>query len=1042
MSSPTRTASGGKPTRIGLPRPTGMAWALALFCLALLGAAINTGNNLLYLLFGLLTAAIPVSLGLSLLNLARLRARLDAPDVIQAGVPYTVVVHLHNHGRRAARGVRVRVFTAAGVLGPALVEKVPGGGEVQVTLTGCVSTRGPLRLLGVRLGAVIPLGLVERRRFFADPFTLMVLPQAPRRRLVDEDGRELHGPVPVPGGGQGQEYQGLRRGRAEDDVRTVDWKSSARRGMLLVRETAGEARPYMEFDLSCRRSGDPALARLAFEGEVSYHAGGARTVLEAGGDVRMTLDGGAPSTYSGVSGLAPLLRCLAQVEPVDGNGRPLPPPPMPSMPPSSGLPETPASRSLSRAALGALGIGAMALFAYDGLGTTAFLVLLAGLFFSARRGPGRRQPPTWAQMLWKTAGVLALLVFVGDLLIVRHNPLNASLNLIAFIALYKMFNTRDARDHRQMVLVSLLMIILAAALTTGVSFALPLLAWLTVVSYAQVAWAHLPVDRGQVCRPCHYQSAVSGPRYAMPTALAMLGMVSIGVLLFLAIPHLGTGTFAPGVLRSGTSSGFSETTRLGDIGRIKLNRSRVMQVRMPAGVDAGRDLKWRGMALDRFDGRSWTRTAAGLDWLGADGEGWFTTRGEPESPPHDANAGELVYQVRLDPSPQRVLFAAPSISRIRSDDFLFLAEDGTGAVFLPGRPGRGLSYTAASRLPTRDVSRLQQDGPRDPLRVQGLHLQLPPLDPRIHDLALQLTARARTRYDAAVAIETWLAENLTYSLGVADRNQEDPLAAFLFQGMAGHCEYFATGMVILARSAGIPARFVTGYQRGERSRFGPLYTVRQSDAHAWVEVYFPRTGWVAFDPTPPAGRGGWRDGNWRTLVADMTSNVARLWDDYVIGIDMDDQARGFLALRDMLVTTLARTGLERFTAAGRQLSPWIAGVIAAALLLWALMRVRGWRPLLLLPSSRTRGTPAFYRQLLRWLASRDLTLAQGETPGELAARAAGVLPGPAAARVRELTDLYYRVRYDHAGDSGSRVQARRLLADLRRTGRGDFTTAP
>ena len=85
------------------------------------------------------------------------------------------------------------------------------------------------------------------------------------------------------------------------------------------------------------------------------------------------------------------------------------------------------------------------------------------------------------------------------------------------------------------------------------------------------------------------------------------------------------------------------------------------------------------------------------------------------------------------------------------------------------------------------------------------------------------------------------------------RSPGDPIGDFLFRYRSGHCEYFATAMVLMLRSQGIPARFVTGFLGGENNRLG-YYIVRQSNAHAWVEAYLPDSGWTVFDPTPPAGR--------------------------------------------------------------------------------------------------------------------------------------------------------------------------------------------
>src|SRR5213079_3163916 len=83
----------------------------------------------------------------------------------------------------------------------------------------------------------------------------------------------------------------------------------------------------------------------------------------------------------------------------------------------------------------------------------------------------------------------------------------------------------------------------------------------------------------------------------------------------------------------------------------------------------------------------------------------------------------------------------------------------------------------------------------------------------------------------------------------------DPLADFLFNVKVGHCEYFATAMAVMLRTRGIGSRVVNGFLPGEYNQAAGAFTVRQSDAHSWVEVYFPQAdSWITFDPTPPAGR--------------------------------------------------------------------------------------------------------------------------------------------------------------------------------------------
>ena len=92
----------------------------------------------------------------------------------------------------------------------------------------------------------------------------------------------------------------------------------------------------------------------------------------------------------------------------------------------------------------------------------------------------------------------------------------------------------------------------------------------------------------------------------------------------------------------------------------------------------------------------------------------------------------------------------------------------------------------------------------------------------------------------------------TYTLNLTGKPGDDPLAHFLFETRAGHCEYFASAMTIMLRTLGIPTREVNGFLPGEYNDLGGDYIVRASDAHSWVEVYFPGNGWMTFDPTPPA----------------------------------------------------------------------------------------------------------------------------------------------------------------------------------------------
>jgi transglutaminase-like putative cysteine protease len=160
------------------------------------------------------------------------------------------------------------------------------------------------------------------------------------------------------------------------------------------------------------------------------------------------------------------------------------------------------------------------------------------------------------------------------------------------------------------------------------------------------------------------------------------------------------------------------------------------------------------------------------------------------------------------------------------------------------------TYNATSVLPVFTVEKLQAAGADYPDWVRARYLWLPDNVPeRVLALARDLTATAPTPYDRAVAIETYL-RTFPYNLDVppppSDRDVAD---YFLFELQEGYCDYYATAMVVMARAAGLPARYVVGYATGSYDYLSGRYTVVESNAHAWAEVYFPGYGWVEFEPT-------------------------------------------------------------------------------------------------------------------------------------------------------------------------------------------------
>ena len=174
-------------------------------------------------------------------------------------------------------------------------------------------------------------------------------------------------------------------------------------------------------------------------------------------------------------------------------------------------------------------------------------------------------------------------------------------------------------------------------------------------------------------------------------------------------------------------------------------------------------------------------------------------------------------------------------------------------VYSIDRLQEGDAYEVISSLSIADVEALRAAGSSYPDWITGRYLQLPDNFPqRVKALALQIVseAGATNPFDQATALERWLRRNIAYDEKIeAPAQGQDGVEYVLFESHAGYCDYYASAMVTMARSLGIPARLAVGYARGEFDARSGTYRVRERDAHSWVEVYFPNYGWIEFEPT-------------------------------------------------------------------------------------------------------------------------------------------------------------------------------------------------
>ncbi|MFW5934889.1 MAG: transglutaminase TgpA family protein [Halolamina sp.] len=258
-------------------------------------------------------------------------------------------------------------------------------------------------------------------------------------------------------------------------------------------------------------------------------------------------------------------------------------------------------------------------------------------------------------------------------------------------------------------------------------------------------------------------------------------------------------------------------------------------------VESERPSYWRVGAYDRFTGGSWVRTGESRPY----GGGLDAPPGATTSVEQTITAETTLNSMPAAWKPVTVRGNVQQATQVTAEDGLRAAAPIT----------EGESYTVVSERPAYTTRALRNAGTDYPDGVRNRYLGLPDSTPdRVGERAAAVADRANasTPYDTAVAIEEHLESNKGYSLNV-ERPRGNVADAFLFEMEAGYCTYYATTMAVMLRTQGIPARMATGYTTGERVAEDE-WVVRGLNAHAWVEVYFPEVGWVAFDPTPSSPR--------------------------------------------------------------------------------------------------------------------------------------------------------------------------------------------
>ncbi|KAA0214330.1 MAG: DUF3488 domain-containing protein [Leptolyngbya sp. PLA3] len=465
--------------------------------------------------------------------------------------------------------------------------------------------------------------------------------------------------------------------------------------------------------------------------------------------------------------------------------------------------------------------------------------------------------------------LLAILVYSLQRMLTTGFNVSNVCEIITLTLLVKIMDRRSQRDLGQIVSIAAFLGI--GTILTSNAFAVGLLLVLCLVLLIAATLLHqcaLPTANPESVVPAHAPAGVGAGRHLrrLVLSVAASGMV-ISIVIFLLMPRrLGAGIFGQwGNPAVGQVTGFSDEVQLGTPGFITPSATAVLdlQVFNPDGDSLGAEgivYYLRGAVLDEYDAGRWTRSQprserqiqrtrldrnSSMMVLRTESNRWnieqhFTIRNSGTSRTHAFS-----------------LWRPLSIQSFQSSHVIASLDDG---MLLFENDGGKFSYIVRSRDADspRTAALRGSPGIATPIEAPNLHPQ------RFVELGSQILTDAGLDPDpatrppeqiarAAEAVARYFDDGFQYTLEAElVPPHRDPTEWFLFDHKAGHCEYYASAMAILCRAVGINARVITGYVDTEFNQPTSHYIVRQSNAHAWVEVEYADGAWKTYDPTPSA----------------------------------------------------------------------------------------------------------------------------------------------------------------------------------------------
>lgn len=658
--------------------------------------------------------------------------------------------------------------------------------------------------------------------------------------------------------------------------------------------------------------------------------------------------------------------------------------------------------------------------------------------------------------------LLALAAFFVGLRAELNDTRLVLAELLVQLQILHSFDLPRRKDLGYSMVIGLILISVACTLSQTMMFGLLLLVFLAIALPVLVLDYRSRLGLGSQLHQAPLQRAGLSPQRWLGFLLVIL--VS-GLVIFACLPRFpgyqlrsfpvspqiqkdfedSSRIINPGYVRSGGGNGGGSTAKQGEgssagqmdenfyygfNSRINQNLRGSLKPKVVLRIRSQAEGFWRVLAFDRYLGQGWeisrndkAVTITRPDWSYQ----FFLPR------PISLNRTKEIIQTYTAVSDLPNLLPALAQAKELYFPTRQVAIDPNGSLRSPLELREGLTYTVVSEVPYRDRTRLRDAPQTYPPNITDDYLNVPPkILERVRDRTQALLATSPKPLTAAYEKALYLAQAVKQRYTIQPdlpflAPEEDLVEAFLFKYQGGYPDHFSTALTVMLRSINIPARLVAGFGPGEFNPFTGLYVVRNTDAYAMTEVFFPKYGWFAFDPIPgheliPP-----------SIEESQTFSVLRTFWRWVAGW-LPSPVTSWLSQSFGIVVGWLVVAMAWFMNVFSQ--GWIGvftGLLLAIVLAfagWLLWRSwRGWRYRRWL--AKLPPMESLYQQMVRWLTLQGFRKHSTQTPLEYAQQFYGLQSAPQAAAIDDIAQAYVRWRY--GGKPPNLAHLNQRLRDLKQS---------